>query len=42
MNPEIEFENEYTPDETQRDRVWVLDGRGDVVELEVADDAADD
>ena len=42
MNPEIEFENEYTPDEPQQDRVWVLDGRGDVVELEVADDAADD
>jgi hypothetical protein len=36
------YEKEYTPDEPQRDTIWVLDGRGRLVEMEVPDDVEDD
>ena len=36
------FEPEQTPTEPQTDTIWVLDGRGRMVELEVPDDADDD
>lgn len=36
------FEPEQTPTEPQVDTIWVLDGRGRMVELEVPDDADDD
>lgn len=39
INPEeIEFEPEYEPDTPQLDQVFVIDGRGKAIELEVADD----
>lgn len=37
-----QFEAEYTPTEPQTDAVWVRDGRGRLVRLEVDDDASDD
>lgn len=37
-----EFEQEWTPNEQQRDTIWVRDGRGRLVEMEVPDDADDD
>lgn len=36
-----DFEREYTPAEPQVDEVYVTDGRGKLVELEVEDDASD-
>ena len=41
MNPEIVLENEGEPEEPQSDSVFVLDGRGDPVKLEVPDDEND-
>lgn len=38
----MEFEQEYTPTEPQTDMIFVLDGRGRLVELEVKDDDCDD
>ena len=32
------FEPEYTPDEPQVDTIYELDGRGELVEVEVPDD----
>lgn len=37
-----QYEQELTPSELQHDQIWVLDGRGRLVEMEVPDDAADD
>lgn len=42
MASKIEYEAEYTPTEPQTDAVWVRDGRGNIVKLEVSDDADDD
>ena len=39
--PEIVYEQEGFPDEPQADTVWVLDGRGRMVTMEVADDVGD-
>ena len=36
------YEAEYTPAEPQTDAVWVMDGRGKMVKVEVEDDASDD
>lgn len=36
------FEPEYTPDEPQVDTIMVMNGRGEMVEVEVEDDAPDD
>ena len=36
------YESEYTPTEPQVDEIWVIDGRGNLVKLEVEDDVADD
>lgn len=36
------FEVEYTPVELQKDEIYVRDGRGRFVRLEVEDDATDD
>lgn len=41
-NTTYEFEPEGMPNEPQRDTIWVLDGRGRLVEMEVPDDADDD
>jgi hypothetical protein len=39
INPEeIEFEPEWEPDTPQHDKVFVIDGRGKAIQLEVADD----
>ena len=35
-------EPEYTPTEPQVDTIWVLDGRGRLVEVEVPDDVEND
>ena len=35
------FENEGTPVEPQEDAIWVLDGRGELVKVEVLEDADD-
>ena len=35
----MDFEREYTPTEPQTDEIWVLDGRGEMVKVEVDDDA---
>ena len=40
MKPEFEIEG--TPESVQIDSIWVLDGRGRLVEVEVDDDAEDD
>ena len=42
MSEKIQFEPEYTPTEPQTDAVFVRDGRGKMVKLEVEDDASDD
>lgn len=42
MNPDFEYEKEYTPNEPQEDMVWVIDGRGKLVLMEVEDDVGDD
>ena len=39
--PEIIYEQEGFPEEPQVDTVWVLDGRGRMVAMEVADDVGD-
>lgn len=39
--PDDELETEGMPDKPQVDRIFVLDGRGRVVEKEVKDDAGD-
>lgn len=39
---EIELEQEGFPDEPQMDTVWIRDGRGRMVAMEVADDVAND
>ena len=36
------YEREGMPDEPQVDTMWVLDGRGRLVEVEVPDDVEDD
>lgn len=36
------FEIESTPDEPQEDTIWVLNGRGEMVKVEVDDDVGDD
>ena len=36
------YETEGQPTEVQSDAIWVRDGRGRVIRLEVDDDAADD
>lgn len=36
------FETEGTPDEPQTDTIWVLNGRGEMVKVEVDDDVGDD
>lgn len=38
----MDFEREYDPVEIQTDEIWVLDGRGRMVKLEVDDDVEDD
>ena len=38
----MEYEQEYTPTEPQTDEVWVIDGKGKMIRLEVEDDVADD
>lgn len=38
----MEYEREYTPTEPQTDEVWVIDGKGKMIRLEVEDDVADD
>jgi hypothetical protein len=38
----MEYEHEYTPTEPQTDEVWVMDGKGKMIRLEVEDDVADD
>lgn len=35
------FEIEGEPEGTQTDRIWVRDGRGNIIEQEVPDDADD-
>ena len=40
MKPII-YEPEQMPTEPQTDTIWVLDGRGRIVEVEVPDDDAD-
>lgn len=42
MSKNITFEMEGEPTEPQTDAIWVLDGRGRLIELEVSDDAGDD
>lgn len=36
------YESEGVPTEPQEDSIWVLNGRGELVRLEVPDDAGDD
>ena len=36
------YEAEGTPTEPQMDKIWVLDGRGHMIRLEVDDDVEDD
>ena len=38
----MDFEREYTPTEPQTDEILVLDGRGEMVKVEVDDDVEDD
>ena len=38
----MEYEAEYMPIEPQADAVYMLDGRGKMVKVEVEDDASDD
>ena len=38
----MKYEQEYTPTEPQKDEVWVRDGRGRFIKLEVDDDVTDD
>lgn len=37
-NEEMEFEPEWEPDTPQHDKIFVLDGRGRAIEVEVPDD----
>lgn len=37
-----DYEQEWTPDTPQEDSIYVLDGRGQMIRVEVADDADDD
>lgn len=39
--PDVIYEHEGFPDEPQVDMVWVLDGRGRMVAVEVDDDVGD-
>lgn len=41
-NRDDELEREGCDEENPVDTIWVRDGRGQMVKLEVADDAADD
>lgn len=41
-NREIEYEVEGYTEENAVDTVWVRDGRGKMIKLEVEDDVADD
>lgn len=41
-NKVYDFEAEGEPTEPIKDTMWVLDGMGRLVEMEVADDANDD
>ena len=38
----IEYETEGYSEDTPVDTVWVRDGRGQMIQLEVEDDATDD
>ena len=38
----MKYENESYIDENPVDEIWVLDGRGNMIKLEVEDDDADD
>ena len=38
----MKFENEGYFEENPMDEIWVLDGRGNMIKLEVEDDDADD
>ena len=38
----IEYEAELYEEENPRDEIWVCDGRGKMIKLEVEDDATDD
>lgn len=37
-----EYEREWIPDTPQEDSIYVLDGRGQMIRVEVIDDADDD
>lgn len=37
-----DYEREWTPDTPQEDSIYVLDGRGELVRVEMIDDASDD
>lgn len=37
-----EYEQEWTPDTPQEDSIYVLDGRWQMIRVEVDDDAGDD
>lgn len=38
----MDFEQEFTPTEVIPDKIYLLDGKGNLVEMEVADDVSDD
>lgn len=38
----MDFEQEYIPTAPQEDEIWVRDGKGNLIRLEVEDDVADD
>ena len=38
----VEHEPEYQPTEPPIDKIYELDGRGNLIEVEVADDVGDD
>ena len=38
----IEYEREWTPDSPQEDAIYIIDGRGQMIQVEVDDDVADD
>jgi len=37
----MEFEQEYTPTEPVKDKIFIADGHGKLIEMEVADDVSD-
>lgn len=42
MSKRIEYEVESYEEENPVDTIWVRDGRGNMIQLEVEDDATDD